>query len=74
MRIELDNREKQLIHEYWYAASKDMQAQLLNMRRKTIDIAYEELQDLVGYLAAECNHCRGTTTIPSFLGHKAAMI
>ena len=58
MRIELDNREKQLFHEYWYAASKDMQAQLLNMRRKTIDIAYEELQDLVGYLAAECNHCR----------------
>ena len=52
MRIELDNREKQLIHEYWYAASKDMQAQLLNMRRKTIDIAYEELQDLVGYLGA----------------------
>jgi len=35
-----------------------MQAQLLNMRRKTIDIAYEELQDLVGYLAAACNHCR----------------
>ena len=58
MRIELDNREKQLIHEYWYAASKDMQAQLLNTRRKTLDITDEEIQDLVGYLAAECNHCR----------------
>jgi len=58
MRIELDNRQKQLINEYWYAASKDMRVQLLNMRRKTIDIAYEELQDLVGYLAAACNHCR----------------
>jgi hypothetical protein len=58
VRIELDNREKQLIHEYWYAASKDMQAQLLNMRRKTIDITDEEIQDLVGYLAAGCNHCR----------------
>jgi hypothetical protein len=58
VRIELDNREKQLIHEYWYAASKDRQAQLLNMRRKSIDITDEEIQDLVGYLAAECNHCR----------------
>ena len=57
MRIELDNRQKQLINEYWYAASKDMRAQLLNMRRKTIDITYEELQDLVGYLAAAFNHC-----------------
>jgi len=57
MRIALDNREKQLIHKYWYAASKDLQAQLLNLRRKTIDMSYEELQDLVGYLAAECNHC-----------------
>ncbi len=58
MRIEVDNREKQLIHEYWYAASKEMQAQLLNTKRKTIDIEYAELQDLVGFLAAECNHCR----------------
>ncbi len=58
MRIQLDNREKKLIHEYWYAAPKEMQVQLLNIRRKTIDIEYEELQDLIGYLAAECNHCR----------------
>ena len=58
MRIELDNRQKQLINEYWYAVSKDMRAQLLNMRIKTIDITYEERQDLVGYLAAACNDCR----------------
>lgn len=58
MRIEVDNREKQLIHEYWYAASKEIQTQLLNTRRKTIDIEFDELQDLVGYLAAECNHCK----------------
>lgn len=58
MRIEVDNREKQLIHEYWYVASKEMQAQLLNTKRKTIDIEHDELQDLVGFLAAECNHCR----------------
>ncbi len=58
MRIEVDNREKQLIHEYWYAASKAMQVQLLNTKRKTIDIEHAELQDLVGYLAAECNHCK----------------
>ena len=58
MRIELDNREKQLIHEYWYAASKDRQGQLLNTRRRTIDIEYEELQNLVSNLAAKCNHCR----------------
>ena len=57
MRIEIDNRQKQLINEYWYAASKDMRVQLLNTRRKTIDITYEELQDLVGYVAAACNHC-----------------
>ena len=35
-----------------------MQAQLLNTKRKTIDIEHDELQDLVGFLAAECNHCR----------------
>ena len=58
VRIEPDNREKQLIQEYWCVASKDMQTQLLNRRRKTLDIADEELQDLVGYFAAECNHCR----------------
>ena len=58
MRIEVDNREKQLIHEYWYVASKEMQIQLLNTKRKTIDIEYPELQDLVGYLAMECNHCK----------------
>ena len=58
MRIEVDNREKQLIYKCWYTASKEMQVQLLNTRRKTIDIEYAELQDLVGYLAAECNHCK----------------
>ena len=57
MRIQLDNREKQLINKYWFEASKDMRAQLLNMRRKTIDIKYEELKNLVGYLAATFNHC-----------------
>ena len=58
MRIEVDNREKQLIHKYWYTASEAMQVQLLNTKRKTIDIEYAELQDLVGYLAAACNHCK----------------
>ncbi|MFI3187036.1 MAG: hypothetical protein QX198_13770 [Methylococcaceae bacterium] len=58
MRIQVDNRDKQLIHKYWYAASKEMQAQLLNTKRRTIDIEHAELQDLVGFLAAECNHCR----------------
>ena len=58
MRIELTNREKQLIHKYWYVASKEMRLQLINNKRKTIDIEYAELQDLVGYLALECNHCK----------------
>ena len=69
MRIELDNREKQLIHEYWYAASKDMQAQLLNMRRKTIDIAYEELQDLVGYLAQSVTIVEVKSWLPSLMNY-----
>ena len=42
MRIDVDNREKQLIHKYWYAASKAMQVQLLNTKRKTIDIEHAE--------------------------------
>lgn len=58
MRIEFNNREKELIHEYWYMASKDMQTQLLNKRRKTLDITREELENLVGYLSMECNHCK----------------
>ena len=57
MRIKVDDREKQLIHKYWYVASKEMQAQLLNTQRKTIDIQCDELKDLVGYLSLECNHC-----------------
>ncbi|NOQ35020.1 MAG: hypothetical protein GQ569_03900 [Methylococcaceae bacterium] len=58
MRLYLDNREKELINEYWYVASKEIKSQLVNKRRKTINIDYEELKDLVGFLAAECNHCR----------------
>ncbi|MFI3185898.1 MAG: hypothetical protein QX198_07945 [Methylococcaceae bacterium] len=58
MRIQVDNRDKQLIHKYWYAASKEMQAQLLKTKRRTIDIEHAELQDFVGYLAMECNYCK----------------
>ncbi len=58
MRIQLDNREKELIHKYWYVVSKDMLDQLLNKRRKTVDISHAELVDLVGYLSLECNHCK----------------
>lgn len=58
MRIQLDNREKYLINEYWYVATEEMRAQLLNKQRKNIDIEHDELEDLVGYLAAECNHCK----------------
>jgi len=58
MRIQLDNREKELIHKYWYVASKSIQDQLLNKRRKTVDMTHAELDDLVGYLSLECNHCK----------------
>lgn len=61
MRVQLNNREKELIHKYWYVASKDMQTQLLNKQRKTIDIAHKELEDLVGYLSLECNHCKSNS-------------
>ena len=61
MRIQLNNREKELIHKYWYMASKDMHTQLLNKQRKTIDIAHKELEDLVGYLSLECNHCKSNS-------------
>jgi hypothetical protein len=61
MRVQLNSREKELIHKYWYIASKDMQTQLLNKQRKTIDIAHKELEDLVGYLSLECNHCKSNS-------------
>lgn len=58
MRIELDSREKELIHKYWYTAPEKIKAQLLNKRRKTIDIEPDEIEDLIGYLSLECNHCK----------------
>jgi hypothetical protein len=58
MKIQLDNREKELIHKYWYIASKGMQVQLLNKQRKTKDFTHEKVEDLVGYLSLECNHCK----------------
>ena len=57
MRIELDNREKALIHKYWYTAPEAIKVQLLNKRRKTIDIDPDEIKDLIRYLSLECNHC-----------------
>ena len=57
MRIELDSREKALIHKYWYTAPEEIKAQLLNKRRKSIDIEPDEIKDLIGYLSLECNHC-----------------
>lgn len=58
MRIQITNREKELIHKYWYIAPESMKAQLLNKRRKTIDIKPSEVKDLVGFLSLECNHCK----------------
>jgi hypothetical protein len=58
MRIALSNQEKYLIHEYWYVASENIKIQLTNKRRKTVDIPYEEIKDLVGFLSLECNHCQ----------------
>lgn len=29
-----------------------------NKQRKTIDCTHEEVEDLVGYLSLECNHCK----------------
>ena len=57
MRIQINNSEKELIHEYWYTAPENVKVQLTNKRRKTIDIEIEDLKDLVGYLSLECNHC-----------------
>ena len=58
MRIQINNREKELIHKYWYIAPESVKAQLTNKRRKTIDIEYKDLKDLVGFLSLECNHCK----------------
>jgi len=57
MRIPLTNREKELIHKYWYLAADNIKSQLSNKRRKTVDIPHEEINDLMGFLALECNHC-----------------
>ena len=38
MKIQINNREKELIHRYWHTAPESVKAQLLNKRRKTIDI------------------------------------
>ncbi len=56
-RIELNRREKQFIHEYWFTASQEMQAQLLS-KKKYIDITKSDLEDLLGRLSGECNHCK----------------
>jgi len=58
IRIALSNQEKELIHEYWYVATKSIKVQLTNKRRKTVDITDEEIKDLVGFLSLECNHCK----------------
>jgi len=57
MRIQINNREKELIHKYWYMAPENVKSQLTNTRRKTIDIEPDNIKDLVGYLSLECNHC-----------------
>jgi len=57
MRIQINNHEKELIHKYWYTAPKNMKDQLINKQRKTIDIEPNEIEDLVGFLSLECNHC-----------------
>ena len=58
MRIQINSREKELILKYWYIAPESVKAQLINKRRKTIDIGMEDLKDLVGFLSLECNHCK----------------
>lgn len=57
LRIYLNNREKLLIHKYWYAAPDEVSSQLLNKRRKTVDIKRTDLEDCIGFLSLECNHC-----------------
>lgn len=57
MRVQINNREKELIYKYWYTAPKNIKDQLTNTRRKTIDIEPNNIKDLVGYLSLECNHC-----------------
>jgi len=57
MRIQINNREKELIHQYWYTAPEHIKTQITNKRRKTIDIEQDDIKELVGYLSLECNHC-----------------
>lgn len=57
MRIQINNREKELIHKYWYTVPNKVKIQVTNIRRKSIDIETEDIKDLVGYLSLECNHC-----------------
>lgn len=57
LRIQLSNREKQLIEKYWYTAPDEIVSQLRNKRRKTVDIKHRDLEEVVGYLSLECNHC-----------------
>ncbi|TXL16265.1 hypothetical protein BMR05_00115 [Methylococcaceae bacterium HT4] len=57
MRIEFNNREKEFIHQYWYTVPEHIKTQLINKRRKTIDIEQNDIKELVGYLSLECNHC-----------------
>ncbi len=57
MRIPINNREKKLIQKYWYTAPTNIKDQLTNKQRKTIDIEPDEIEDLVGFLSLEYNHC-----------------
>lgn len=58
IRRKVNNHEKKLIYDYYrLGRRKDVESQLLNKRRKTIDVAIEEVNDIIGALSMECNHC-----------------
>lgn len=55
VRIKLNNREKQLIYNYcWLSEREDIEFQLQNERRKTIDVTIEEINDIIKDLSLEC--------------------
>lgn len=57
MKIMLDKIEKELIYKYWYVAPESIKKRLLNNRVTTVELSQAELEDLIGFLSLECNHC-----------------
>ena len=60
IRIKVNAHEKKLINDYWLTKTKTVESQLLNKRRKSIVVTIHELNDIIGNLSMECNHCGNT--------------